>query len=251
MSWYKLVPALVVIAIGLVGLGGCGESGKTDGGGTFYVESAHIQESGDHLDINAEYPVMSGFPDAEQLNAEIKEEVDTAAQEVRDAALELENREGFSATLNSTYQYFYAGKIASIWISSDNYTGGAHGIYWLDSYTLNVGNGWVYTFSELFQQDSGGVNYVTASILKEIGSPGGGYFDNAAGTVAAYEGNYNFLINGDSIVVYFPLYDIAPYVAGIQHFDFTAEELKGMLKPEIYNVIIGQESLSIPFLAQQ
>lgn len=250
MSWYRLVPILVVISVGLLGLWGCGEPGETDRGGTFNVESAYIQESGDHLDINAEYPVVSGFPGAEQLNSEIKEKVDTAAQEVRDAALELENREGFSATLNSNYQYFANGDMASIWISYDNYTGGAHGMYWLDSYTLNVDTGGIYSFPELFQQDSGGVEYVTASILKDIGSSGGDYFDSAAETVVAYEGNYNFLINGDALVVYFPLYDIAPYVAGIQHFDFTAEDLIGLLKPEIYDAIRAQESFPIPFLAQ-
>ncbi|GAB1476486.1 hypothetical protein MASR2M70_13200 [Bacillota bacterium] len=141
MSLHKLVSVLVIVVIGLFGLWGCGGAGENGEGGTFYVESAYIKESGDHLSINAEYPVVKGFPGAEQINSEIKGKVDAAAQEVKDAALDLVNREGFSATLNSGYGYFYNGDIASLWMDFDNYTGGAHGRYWLDSYTLNVRSG--------------------------------------------------------------------------------------------------------------
>ncbi len=244
-----LIPTIILIVAAV--FWGCGGKIPGLGSGEFSVESSYIQESGDHISINAEYPVLKGFHEADQLNSLIKDKVETAAEEVRSAASEMEGREGFSASLNSSYQYFCNDDIASLWISFDNYTGGAHGLYWLDSYTLNTCTGTVYTFPELFRDEKAGVDYVTGRIIKDIEKPQDGYFETAADTVSGYEGNFNFLINGDDIVVYFPLYDIAPYVAGIQHFDFSSEELEGLLKPEIANAIMGQESLPIPFLAQE
>ncbi|HZK02427.1 MAG TPA: DUF4163 domain-containing protein, partial [Anaerovoracaceae bacterium] len=135
----------------------CGNESGNSGKGSFSVESAFIQESGNHLMINAEYPVVKGVAGVEDLNTEIKESVENAAEEVRSAALELEGREGFTASLNSDYQYFNNKNIASIWINFDNYTGGAHGLYWIDSYTLNTDTGQIYTFPMLFIEDKGGV----------------------------------------------------------------------------------------------
>ena len=243
MKVHKWLLALTIIVIGAVGFWGCGIN---PGSGTFSVESSYIQESGEHLNINAEYPILKGFPGADQLNAQIKEKVEAAAAEVRDASLALENREGFSATLNSSYQYFHNKDIASLWISWDNSTGGAHGLYWLDSYNFNTDTGDFYTFPELFQDGSGGVEYVTNRMLDEI-SESDYYFKTATNTVTDYNGNYSFLINGEQLVVYFQLYDIAPYVAGMPSFSFSADELKTFLKPEIADAMQGQEPVVIQF----
>ncbi len=225
----------------------CTDKADYKGAGTFTVESAYIREEADHLMINAEYPVLKGFPGSEKLNIEIEEKVEKYADEVRSAAIELEGREGFIASLNSSYQYFYNKNLASLWINFDNYTGGAHGLYWMDSYTINTETGQVYTFPQVFAEGKG-VDYITEQILKEVEKSNMNYFESAKETIINYDGNYNFLINGDIITVYFPLYDIAPYVAGIQSFDFPSGELEGLLRAEILEAIRGQEVQHIPFL---
>ncbi|MFA5635289.1 MAG: DUF3298 domain-containing protein [Anaerovoracaceae bacterium] len=246
MRLHRCLFALMVIVMVITAFCGC--NGITSGPekSAFSVESSYIQENGEHLSINAEYPILKGFPGADQLNVEIREKVEAAAEEVRNAALDLENREGFSASLNSSYQYFHNKDIASLWMSWDNYTGGAHGLYWLDSYTLNTNTGQIYTFPELFQDDSDGLEYVNEKILSEI-AEGDYYFESAADTVAGYNGNYDFLINGENLIVYFSLYDIAPYVAGIQSFSFSVDELGSMLKPEVFAAMEGQEPVFIQF----
>ena len=246
MKLHRWLLVLMIILIGTTGLMGCNDNPSGSNTGTFSVESSYLQESGEHLNINAEYPILKGFPGADALNADIKEKVEAAAEEVRNAARELEGREGFSASLNSSYQYFHNKDIASLWINWDNYTGGAHGLYWLDSYTFNTNTGQIYTFPELFQDDSDGLEYVTHKILSEI-AEGDYYFENAADTVAGYNGNYHFLINGQNLIVYFPLYDIAPYVAGIQSFSFSLDDLGSMLKPEVYAAMEGQEHVFFQF----
>ena len=231
-----------------VSLGACDGKVKESKPGTFSVESAYIREEGNHLKINAQYPILSGFPESEKLNTEIEGKVEAAADEVRNAALELEGREGFTAFLNSGYQYFNNKDLASIWINFDNYTGGAHGLYWIDSYTLNTETGQIYTFHQLFTDEKNGVEYVTKKILKEVAESNDEYFENAKNTIVDYGGNYNFLINGDKLMVYFPLYEIAPYVAGIRSFSFSEKELEGLLKPEISGAMENQEAQHIPFL---
>lgn len=248
MRLRKYALFLVILMMIFAGFSGCDKKPKKPGPGEFTVVSSYVQETGEHLNINAEYPMLKGFPGAAELNAEIKSKVDTAADEVRGAAKDLVGREGFSATLNSSYQYFFNEDLVSLWILWDNYTGGAHGLYWIDSYTFNTDTGQIYSFPELFQEGMGGVEYITAQILDEVKDNQNKYFDTAVKTIEDYKGDYQFLINGDELVVYFPLYDIAPYVAGIQHFDFSSEELEGMLRPEITLAMMGQESQEIPLL---
>ncbi|MDD4583391.1 MAG: RsiV family protein, partial [Eubacteriales bacterium] len=91
---------------------------------------------------------------------------------------------------------------------------------------------------------------VVNKIIKEI-EGNDSYFETAVETVNSYGGNFNFLINGDQIIVYFPLYEIAPYAAGIQGFTFTLEELAQDLKPEITNAMEGQEPKEILYLQRE
>ena len=59
---WPLIWTIMMIAIVIAGCSGC--SGRMPGSktGTFSVESSYIQESDEHLSINAEYPVLKGFP---------------------------------------------------------------------------------------------------------------------------------------------------------------------------------------------
>ncbi|HAF59609.1 MAG TPA: hypothetical protein DCK81_00475 [Clostridiales bacterium UBA9856] len=237
---WPLIWAIMMISIVIAGCSSC--SGRMPGSkaGAFSIESSYIQESGEHLSINAEYPVLKGFPGADQLNAEIREKVEAAATEVRNAALELEGREGFVASLNSNYQYFHNKNLASLWMNWDNYTGGAHGLYWMDSYTFNTDTDEIYTFPGLFLEGADGAEYVTNKILEEI-TGGDYYFETAADKVIGYENDYPFFINGEELIVYFQLYELAPYVAGMQSFSFSVDELESFLKPEIAIAMEGKD----------
>lgn len=248
MKSHKILFFIIILLFVTGGLWGCKSNISLPKENTFSVESSYLQESGEHLSINAEYPVLKGFPGADVLNSEIKGKVLAAAEEVGNAADEMENRDGFSATLNSSYGYFNNDDLSSLWMLWDNYTGGAHGLYWIDSYNLNTSTGDIYFFPDIFQDAEMGIEYITARILKEVQDPEKGFFDSASETVKNYHGNYNFIINGDQLIVYFPLYDIAPYVAGIQHFDFTARELESMLKPEISQTMLDQPVQNILYL---
>lgn len=235
------IAAIIILSLSLFACGG--NVGKN----SFSIESAHINEEGEQLRIDAEYPVLKGLPSADEINSTIKGNIDDAAKDVREAAADLKGRPDFTASLGVSYQYFFNEDIISLCLNYDNYLGGAHGLYWMDCYTINVGSGQIYEFEDLFLEEEG-VEYITERILREVEADKDLYFDTAQDTILDYEGDYKFLINGNILQIYFPLYDIAPYAAGIRSFSFTEEELQGFLRPEILVAMAGQESSKLTMM---
>lgn len=141
------------------------------------------------------------------------------------------------AGLHSNYLHSKNGDLVSLWMMVDNYTGGAHGLYWIEPYTFNILLGERYDFIGLFREGNASAALVTDQILNTITKNPELYFESAEESVKNYKNEYPFYINGNQLVVFFSLYDIAPYAGGIQFFDFDAEELKDILKPEIYEAM--------------
>ncbi len=74
------------------------------------------------------------------------------------------------------------------------------------------------------------------------------YFESYEQTIKDKHGEYDFYFDGNSLVVYFGEYDIAPYASGISCFEINVANLEGMLKKEVYNSIKkGQKKGSISY----
>lgn len=225
---------LLILLLLLFTLGGCGE-GTTPISSSFAIEGQRTQESTAFLEIDLNVPVLSGFDSAEAINKEITDSIEAARAEVEKAATDIEASElELKAGLHSDYRYSHHGDLVSLWLMVDNYTGGAHGLYWIEPYTFRISDGGRYDFMGLFREGNASAALVTDKILSTIRENPELYFESAVETVKKYENNYSFYINGDQLVVFFSLYDIAPYAAGIPFFDFSAEELQDILKPELY-----------------
>lgn len=234
---------LLVLLI-LSTLAGCGNDEKPISS-SFIIEGQSTEESTAHLEIDLSIPILSGFDAAEAINNEINESVAAARAEVEKAASVMEAEQSRQkAGLHTNYLYSKNGDIVSLWMMFDNYTGGAHGLYWIEPYTFNTATGERYHFSGLFREGMASAAQVTDKILKKIRENPGLYFESAEETVKNYQNEFQFYINGNRITVFFSLYDIAPYAGGIQYFDFDAEELKDILKPEIYEAIKDAKPIS-------
>jgi len=230
-----------LITILIFGFSGCFHHDKPVSS-SFSIKDQVIQESSEHKEIDLVLPLLSGFDAAEKINLQISESVETAKSEVDDAASMMEtDGSQMKAGLNSGYLYSKSGNLVSLWIMMENYLGGAHGLYWIEPYTFNYSTNEIYHFSDLFREGNASAELVTDLILEKIKKNPDLYFPSAAETVKNYQNDYDFYLNGNQLVVFFPLYDIAPYAGGIQFFDFSAEELKGVLKPEIYEAIKDSE----------
>jgi len=229
--------SLILVLLILYSFEGCADKAQPVSA-SFSIKGEITKESTEFMELNLNVPVLSGFDAAEKINNQITESVAAARAEVEEAA-SLMAGEGpkVKVGLDVSYLYSKSDDIVSLFVMMENYLGGAHGLYWIEPYTFNYSTNEIYQFRDLFKEGNASAELVTEKIIKRINENPEHYFTSAVETVKNYDNDYLFYINGNKLVVYFPLYDIAPYAGGIQFFDFDANELKDILKPEIYEAI--------------
>lgn len=224
--------------------GGCSSrtlSNFPEGSGSQLTVDVDItDQTEDGVSIKTAVPQFGGFDTAELLNSDIQDIIDKGIEEVRQAKKDLEqypDRPPVPLLYESFFDYSSNADVLSTWITGYNYTGGAHGMTYINPFTVNRKTGEFYnTLGSLFAEEEAGKKQITDKILAQIKANPDAYFSEAEKTVKDKNGNFNFYIEGDDLVVYFDLYDIAPYAAGIQYFKFPLKDLnvkaefKGMSK---------------------
>ena len=98
-------------------------------------------------------------------------------------------------------------KVLSMLIKYYKYSGGAHGTYEYIPYNVDLTSGGIFTLKDLFNENS----------------------------------NYKVVIENDAIVIFFDLYDIAPYVAGIPEFPINKEIISNLLNNQYKEIIFFKE----------
>lgn len=182
----------------------------------------------DGVQIQTAIPVYSGFSAAEKLNKEIQK---ISVDGIADVIQQGKELEGSAAAghlyFTSFFDSFLDGDVLSVWVYSENYTGGAHGFRWVRTFNVNIKTGETYeTPGALFKDPQAGTKLITDKILADIKRHPELYFPEAAQTVKDLNGKYSFYLDGQDLIVYFQLYDIAPYVAGIPEFKFPLKDLQ-------------------------
>lgn len=253
MKKLKTILILVLLLALVGGFAACGGTPPVIDGGDdideefpdeFHIEALSLEdELEDFYIINASYPQIKGFPGSDDLSKTIEESIYSSIQYIFDDVEEYK-ADGevpyLGSSFYSDFGYFENENLVSLWVSSDLYMGGAHGMYWIDTYTFNSQNGTLYKFLDLFAHECS-VVHILDTIFDDLESNADYYFDNAAETVWAYDYDFRYYIDGDILTIYFPLYDIAPYASGIISYDFTCYELEEGLEPEIFKAMRGQE----------
>ncbi|MDR1774300.1 MAG: DUF3298 and DUF4163 domain-containing protein [Clostridioides sp.] len=113
------------------------------------------------------------------------------------------------------------------------YAGGAHGYYEDKSYNYDIKNSKEIKLKDFFKD---GINYVedinsiiSSKIEEKKKEEGKNYEPYTFKTINKEQ---KFYLSNDSIVIYFDLYEIAPYVGGIPEFAINKNSLKSIMKPE-------------------
>ncbi len=234
----------LLLAGSMLFAGGCSPrmlSKLSEGSGSQLTVDVDITDkTEDGVSIQTAVPQFGGFDTARLLNSNIQDLIDAGIAEVKQAAKDLEqypDRPPVPLLYESFFDYSSNADVLSTWITSYNYTGGAHGMTYLKPFTVNRKTGEFYsTLGSLFAEEEAGKKLITEKILAQIRANPDRYFPDAEKTVKDKNGNFSFYIEGDDLVVYFDLYDIAPYAAGIQYFKFPLKDLnvkaefKGMNK---------------------
>ncbi|WP_052356670.1 DUF3298 and DUF4163 domain-containing protein [[Clostridium] dakarense] len=113
--------------------------------------------------------------------------------------------------------------IISIPIQKYEFTGGAHGMTYLDSYNYDLRDGKRLRLSDMFKKDVDYKKIVDTFIEESINKNKELYFQDE-GKFTGISDSQQFYIEDDGVVVYFNLYDIAPYYVGIPKFKLTFDE---------------------------
>ncbi len=219
---------------------------------TVKVETAKIEKVDGSCSIKIIYPVLSGFTSAKKINdilnnsnldaiGYIRREQAYLDEYIKDMPPREQNYP--LASIDSLFDYNISGDILSFVTNTYWYTGGAHGMTTLESYTVNTKSGEIYSFNSLFNPNSNYKKVILDKIKKSIDKEKDLYFQEAKATVDEAKGNYKFYIDGNKLVIYFGVYELRPYAGGISRFSLTATELKGLLKDDVYKQMINAKPL--------
>lgn len=126
--------------------------------------------------------------------------------------------------------------ILSLYTDQYEYTGGAHGM------TKRMADSWDLIeakrieLSDLFpgrkDYKEYSINTIMRQIEKDIASENNFYFENYAELVKENFDSKNFYLTEEGVVIYFDLYEIAPYASGILTFTIPYSE-EGPTLPHI------------------
>ncbi|NLO08670.1 MAG: DUF3298 and DUF4163 domain-containing protein [Clostridiales bacterium] len=111
--------------------------------------------------------------------------------------------------------------VLSLYFDRYEYTGGAHGMTSRTSDTWNIANSCQVRLSDLFLIPDDVNTFVTDAIIEQMDQmvmaevEAFPYFENYQALVKENYNSKNFYINSRGVIVYFQLYEIAPYASGI------------------------------------
>ena len=127
--------------------------------------------------------------------------------------------------------------ILSIMIIYYKFAGGAHGDYEHVLYNIDMKNGKFISLSDLFKKNIDYKTVINEEIRKQIEELI--KIDKQNKGVYELEGisdKQKFYIQDDNLVIYFDLYEIAPYAAGMPEFIINVNKIDHILKTEYKNI---------------
>lgn len=129
--------------------------------------------------------------------------------------------------------------VISILVEYYKYSGGAHGYYEYVPYNINLRNGKKFNLKDIFKQGADYKTIINKEIenqIKELGEK-----DKELDGVYDFYGikeNQKFYLKDGKIIIYFDLYDIAPYAAGVPEFPIIIKDIESQIKEEYLKLII-------------
>lgn len=172
-----------------------------------------------------EYPRVSGLSNAQverQINQDIRDLVEQMIYE--------QTPPGSRKTwMTARYQISLNQKgLLSIRLENYAFTPpAAHGYTLVRSLTFDLNTGVIYGFSDLFKPDSNYKEVLNQIIEKQIK-------EREIPLIGEFEGvkeNQEYYLTPDSLVIYYQLYELAPYAYGIVEFPIPYSEIEDYINP--------------------
>ncbi|MBU3196211.1 DUF3298 and DUF4163 domain-containing protein [Clostridium algidicarnis] len=202
------------------------------------IESKELNYSNDKVEVDIKFPKIqlkgqstkepkAQLPDIKEdialkINKEIEDYTMAFKNKVEKGAAEYKKQCGKSGqdfniqVAQSDYKVTYnSDDILSIVIEYYEYNGGAHGMTYKINFNYYIDTGERIKLSSLFKEGFNYKEHVDKAIKEAMDKTPEVYFEDK---FQGINDDTSFYITKEGIVIYFPLYEIAPYSTGIPEF---------------------------------
>ncbi len=203
------------------------------------VTSKEIIDKTEQRDIDLNIPVINGMRNSDfqdKLNSMFEEKVIKFAEDIQDFAKEDEEYAkehnfpfiGYAAYTRFEVTYI-EDDLISLYITYYSYTGGAHGMTYREYYNIDLKSETLLELKDLFDIAADYKTLINQEIRKQMEKEPERYFKEFLST-ASISDNHSYYFTDGGIVIYFDLYEIAPYASGIPEFEIPFSLLEAIMR---------------------
>ena len=189
---------------------------------------------GNSITLDVDAPKMTSDSYGENVskfNSLISTEVEEVKNKYAQIIANPEENGGEDITISMTFDVFKNDSgIVSVLLKENDYLGGAHEeiVYKAINYELNGGN--VLTLGDILVVDKETyVPFIKSFVLNKMREKPENYFSTDDNALDDAFDESQFYITNKGIVVYFQVYDIAPYSEGLPTFEMTYTDLAELM----------------------
>ena len=187
-----------------------------------------IKEDHEALEVNIVFPLVQDVKDKqveEKINQIIQEDILNFKNQ-----LQTESEEYLQSARNEEWEirkyvafvdyiiHYQKDDLLSLSINYYSYTAGAHGYTLERAYNYNLVNGEEILLKDILKEKKDYIDIINQEIKRQIELSPQEYFSEFSVFQSISEEQPFYLIE-DGMVVYFGLYEIAPYSSGIRYFE--------------------------------
>ncbi len=203
---------------------------RMDGG--IKVEEERVKEEKNYLKVDLSIPRLT-IPGNRELETEINKRLYEDAQAFKEG-VEKDALATYQQLINkgvpvtpyeavSKYVLHNSKDLLSLTVNYYQYTGGAHGDYIIKPYNYQIKTGKPLALKDFFKEGYDYKTIINNEIKKIIAKDPQNYFTDGFKSI---RDDQEFFITPQGIVVYFQVYDIAPFAAGVPEFPIPFSKLK-------------------------
>lgn len=175
-----------------------------------------ITEKTKTINVDVIIPQINGLDNIERekvINKQILDYTNMWISEGKKSSIDMNPTIPYDYT--SRYKVTNKENILSFYIDYYQFNGGAHGITNREVYNIDIKSGQYIELKDLFANDFDYKAYINEEIKKEINKNPENYFMDS---FKGIKEDQKFYIQNNKLVIHFPYYEIAPYVAGMPEF---------------------------------
>lgn len=203
---------------------------------TIMVTELSLKEDNPWLKSDLNIPVVSGLKDKnleEKINdifkvdaLKFKKGIEGEAKDAYEYSKKFNVESPHKYLAETFYKTRYASKdLLSVTVMYHQYTGGAHGLEILKGYNFDLVSGELLNLSDLFAEDFDYSKAIGTEVLSAMKSNPEDYFPIDDNGIKNITGDHPYYLEDGNLVIYYGLYELAPYSSGIPEFRIPFSKL--------------------------